>query len=70
MGAPSAVYSASRRGPWKEGDHAVGIFVHLDGHLDEVMAVQLLGDLQHPPFVAHAIVAPGIRGFQSSFWLP
>ena len=29
----------------EEGDRAVGVFVYLDGHLDEVMAVPLLGDL-------------------------
>jgi hypothetical protein len=41
----------------EERHGAVGVFVNLDGHLDEMPAVPLLRNLQYPPLIAHAIVA-------------
>jgi len=40
----------------EDRERALGVFVHLNPHLDEMPAMALLGDLQYPPLVAHGVV--------------
>src|SRR3954452_14765325 len=44
--------------PWAVEDRkpAIRVFVHAHGHLDEVMPVALLGNLEHTSLVAHRVV--------------
>jgi hypothetical protein len=39
----------------EDRERAIGVFVYLNGQLDEMQAKALLGDLQHPPLIAHAV---------------
>ena len=40
----------------EDRERTVGVFVHLNGHLDKMPAMALLRDLQHPSLVAHGVV--------------
>jgi len=53
-----AVGTVSGQPPRSMNDRqrAVGVFVHLNGHLDDMPAMARLGDLQHPRRVAHGVI--------------